>query len=471
MAVPKKKVSRSRRNMRRYSAAYQLDPVTWTNSVVSGLQAGLVTVTVTAGSGCVGVSQLTIEAVPTVELSSSTQKIICNNDCNGGIILQAVNGFLPYTFSLSTGSSGVQTGSLCSGTYTALVFDNKGCSDSTIINLVNPPVISFSFVSNNSSCATLADGTATITPLAGLAPYNYTITNGVITVTSNPAAGLSSGNYSISILDSLGCSAGSQTLAVVPTLTVIADAGQNFSVCANADVVISASLSVGADKFMWSTVPDNFTVSTSSNVNINILETTLLQLYAESTVQPGCFDTSLVKINVFERPYLDVGRQSYTMAVYASTVIGGNPTALSTGPSLTWTPADYLNDANAFNPVASNTLDVTYTVSMLYGAGCLESDTVQVSIVPEVNPLSGFSPNGDGKNDFFVIDYIDQFPNNEVEVYNRWGDRLFYSKGYQDPWDGTFKGQALPVGTYYYVIHLNHFAYKKPLTGPVTIFR
>ena len=38
MAVPKKKVSRSRRNMRRYSAAYQLDPVTWTNSVVSGDQ-------------------------------------------------------------------------------------------------------------------------------------------------------------------------------------------------------------------------------------------------------------------------------------------------------------------------------------------------------------------------------------------------------------------------------------------------
>lgn len=116
-------------------------------------------------------------------------------------------------------------------------------------------------------------------------------------------------------------------------------------------------------------------------------------------------------------------------------------------------------------------MNVTYTVSIIYGDGCLESDTVQVNIIPEVRINSGFSPNADGKNDLFLIDYIEQFPDNTVEIYNRWGDQVFYSKGYETPWDGTYKGKPLPVGTYYYVINLNHFAYTKPITGPVTIFR
>lgn len=442
-----------------------------TNSVVTALPGGVITVTVTAGNGCVGISQTTISAIPPVILNATSQKIICRDDCNGAIILQALSGTLPYTYSLSNGSTAIKTGSLCSGSYTAIVTDSKGCMDTTVVDLVNPGLLTYSIVTANSSCATLADGSATITPLSGTKPYTYSVSSGAVTFTNNPATGLSVGDYSISLIDSSGCTAGTQTFAVIPTLTIIANAGSNVSVCPNSNVVINASLSVGGNNFVWTTVPDNFTISTSSNATVNILETTSFQLYVESAAVPGCFDTSMVNVHVFERPYLDVGTRSYSMAVYASTVIGGSPTALSSGPSLTWTPSEFLNDPNAFNPVASNTVDVTYTVSMLYGAGCMESDTVQVLIVPEIRPGNGFSPNGDGKNDYFVIDYIDQFPNNEVEIYNRWGDQLFYSKGYGQPWDGTYKGQPVPVGTYYYVIKLNHFAYKKPITGPVTVFR
>ncbi len=94
-----------------------------------------------------------------------------------------------------------------------------------------------------------------------------------------------------------------------------------------------------------------------------------------------------------------------------------------------------------------------------------------VSLYPEVIINNGFSPNSDGKNDRWVIDYLEQFPENTVEIYNRWGEQLFFSRGYHTPFDGTYKGKKLPVGTYYYVIHLNHPAYPKPYTGPLTIFR
>ncbi len=98
-------------------------------------------------------------------------------------------------------------------------------------------------------------------------------------------------------------------------------------------------------------------------------------------------------------------------------------------------------------------------------------DTVRVELYPEINITSGFTPNGDGKNDLWQIDYLNAFPDCTVEIFNRWGDRLFNSTGYTTPFDGKFKGQDLPVGTYYYVININHPGYPKPITGPLTIFR
>jgi gliding motility-associated-like protein len=83
---------------------------------------------------------------------------------------------------------------------------------------------------------------------------------------------------------------------------------------------------------------------------------------------------------------------------------------------------------------------------------------------------SGFTPNGDGVNDYWEIDNIDDFPLAIVEVYNRWGQRVYEQVGYtsETAFDGTKNGKELPIGTYYYVIYLND---SKPLTGTVTIVR
>ena len=82
-----------------------------------------------------------------------------------------------------------------------------------------------------------------------------------------------------------------------------------------------------------------------------------------------------------------------------------------------------------------------------------------------------FSPNNDGSNDTWQIDFIDQFPNCTVEIYNRWGELLFESVGYQEPWDGTYSGGVVPTGTYYYAIELNDERFPEPYTGPLTVIR
>jgi uncharacterized repeat protein (TIGR01451 family)/gliding motility-associated-like protein len=72
-----------------------------------------------------------------------------------------------------------------------------------------------------------------------------------------------------------------------------------------------------------------------------------------------------------------------------------------------------------------------------------------------------FSPDGDGVNETFIIDCLERFPNNKLEVYNRWGNLVYSKRGYQNDWSGTSNGRAvvaqsneLPVGTYYYVLDL-----------------
>lgn len=72
----------------------------------------------------------------------------------------------------------------------------------------------------------------------------------------------------------------------------------------------------------------------------------------------------------------------------------------------------------------------------------------------------GFSPNGDGVNDLFVIRGISHFPENNIVIFNRWGNKVFEAAPYQDTWDGKstmglhIGGEDLPVGTYFYVLEL-----------------
>jgi len=81
-----------------------------------------------------------------------------------------------------------------------------------------------------------------------------------------------------------------------------------------------------------------------------------------------------------------------------------------------------------------------------------------------------FSPNGDGVNDKWNIPGIQQsYPNCVVKVFSSWGTQVFSSKGYTQPWDGTFDGKALPAGTYYYIIDLGPG--EKKYSGTVNIIK
>lgn len=141
------------------------------------------------------------------------------------------------------------------------------------------------------------------------------------------------------------------------------------------------------------------------------------------------------------------------------------------GTNWDWSPTSGLSANNIADPFAEPTETTTYTVTTVMN-GCTYSDDVVVEVIRRIVPPNTITPNGDGMNDIWEIFGISDYPSCEVSIYDRWGQRVFRSIGYKEPFDGTRNGKELPVATYYYVIELNQLeGQSPPFTGSITIVR
>ena len=117
---------------------------------------------------------------------------------------------------------------------------------------------------------------------------------------------------------------------------------------------------------------------------------------------------------------------------------------------------DYDNGNIEYTPnpgYCNSTIPDELTYAICNEAGC---DTTTVSIYvlcTDLDFVSGFSPNGDGVNDYFMIEGIGNYPGHTLTIFNRWGNQVYYSEDYKNDWAGTFNEDLahLPDGTYFYV--------------------
>ena len=156
-----------------------------------------------------------------------------------------------------------------------------------------------------------------------------------------------------------------------------------------------------------------------------------------------------------------------------------------------------LDGTNPTDPCSSNPAHITLPLSASYLAGDCDGDgltneeeigldhkkpqdndnngvpdylekTAYINKPGEIEIYNSVSPNGDGDNDVFVIRNIENYPNNTVSIYNRWGVLVYEVDGYGQN-DKVFKGisegrvtvqqsQELPEGTYFYVLRYENTA-------------
>ncbi len=185
------------------------------------------------------------------------------------------------------------------------------------------------------------------------------------------------------------------------------------------------------------------------------------------TSTEGCVsDTFRQNVTVYLQPIVDAGP---SFVVPMGTQVQFRPVVNSTSLNFQWTPPVGLSSADDLDPTLVVTQDQEYRLTATGAGGCTASDIMYVKVLRPVKIPNAFSPNGDGVNDTWIIENLSDYPGAQVNVFNRYGQKVFTSNGYSVPWDGTTKGKPLPFATYYYVIELqNGF---KPLSGSITIIR
>ncbi|GAB4034074.1 T9SS type B sorting domain-containing protein [Spirosoma jeollabukense] len=117
-----------------------------------------------------------------------------------------------------------------------------------------------------------------------------------------------------------------------------------------------------------------------------------------------------------------------------------------------WTPPTSLSRADVASPKASPAVTTPYQVTATSAPGCFATLPVLVVVVTPLFIPSAFSPNADGRNDVWIIPNISAFPQCEVSIFSRWGELIFFSQGYAQPWDGTYKKVPVETGIYTYQI-------------------
>ena len=184
------------------------------------------------------------------------------------------------------------------------------------------------------------------------------------------------------------------------------------------------------------------------------------------TAGNGCSADTARSILVYPAPVVNAGPDKFLLEGGFVTLDGS---ATGTNLSYTWTPPSFLDNASIARPRVAATKDITYTLQVVTALGCKGEDEVTVKILKQIIVPNAFSPNGDGVNDTWIIQYLESYPDCTVDVFNRYGQTVFHSTGYTRPWDGKVNGQPLPVGTYYWIINPKNG--RSQVNGSVTILR
>lgn len=430
------------------------------DSSITNLCPDIYTLSVTDNLGCVGVSNDTIIEPSILLANIDSSNVTCNGLSNGWAVVHPSGGNAPYNTAVwLPGGTNDSIINLTPNTYIVSVTDSTGCIVIDSVTITEPTLITATQTIIDASCSSACDGQATLTVSGGTGTYLFSWNPTL--QTTNPATNLCYGNYIVTITDQNNCSV-PVSVNVSSLDTVVAFAGSDTIVCVGTMVDLMGTTIGNIVSVKWYELPAMNIISASNNVSVtsNTSGTVCYVFEASGT----CVSTDTVCNTYNALPIANAG-------IDVTIVEGGSTQLSATGLGIfSWTPSIGLSDSTISNPLATPLVTTTYYLTVTSAEGCTSVDSIKITVIPTINFPDGITPNGDGKNDTWVIDYIDQYPDAIVEIYNRWGELLFRSDNYLNDWNGTYNGQNLPVGTYYYVIELND-GKTKPFTGPLTVLR
>jgi len=508
---------------------------TWSNGAttqnISGLAPGTYTVTVTDQNNCTSTLNATITEPATILITGSVTNASCGVP-DGAINISVTGGSTPYNFIWSNNATTEDLANVSAGNYLVTVTDQNGCQKTETFTIAAPGTVEVSLTVTDASCQGVSNGSITSTVTGGNTPYSYTWSNGATTANVN---NLGEGPYTLTVTDASNCSvvesATVGTLLLINLGATITGINCSYDTIGAIKLLITGGTPPYTAE--WSTGATGLTITDLSEGNYGTTVTDANGCQADSVFALisrsglnvvasatglSCSGTGTGSVQAVvvgnKPPYvylwntgdstqavtgLPTGQYSVTVTdslgcIDADTTLVGISGLVLEDKNLTLpqckdsedgaieviitngtTPYSYIWSNGQDSMVAVNLNAGVYVVTVTDANNCVLIDSTVLNALEDCDSLfmiyDVFTPNGDGMNDLWIVDGLQEFPDNEIQIFNRWGSLVYEAKPYLNNWDGiSKKGEPLPTATYYYVLKLNDGS-GQTYSGPISLIR
>jgi gliding motility-associated-like protein len=339
-----------------------------------------------------------------------------------------------------------------SGDYWVKLTNSIGCTSVDSVTITFNPFPQTPQISGELSICNGSDLVLSANNEAGVVYFwngpGYANSAGTITI---PNMGDSNaGEYSLAAILN-GCKSLDSAFAQVEILALPAiDLGDDLTICKGSFVTVTGPSEMAA--YAWSNETEEQSASLSAGSYTLIVKD-----------NNGCENLDAITISELG----PVAAFSSDPTTGAQTGVAISFTDASQGSPVIWNWA-FGDNAGAQTQNTSHAFDqqgvLKVTLIVRDAAGCSDTTSRDYTISNSVAVPNSFTPNGDGKNDFFVIKGLEAFPDSRIMIFNRWGSEIYSSNGYVNNWEAANH----PDGVYFYILELSN---GEKLKGDVTIVR
>lgn len=424
-----------------------------------------VTLTATSDAGCTHYTTQTVQINPNPS-AAFTATTVCEGDATTFTNTSSVpSGTFTSFWDFGNGFTSLDDAPVYTypfpGEYdvTLVVTSNHGCTDTivhTVTVIPNPDAdfladpVCYGYEVDFTNVSSTSTGGGTIVDV------KWFFGDGAVSLEANPSHLYDApGSYlaQLIVTSSTGCIDTIKKAVVVhelPDSTIRPLGPTEF--CDGDSVELSAA---GGLTYEWSTgeTTRNIVVKESGTYCVTV------------TTAFGCVADSCIEITKWELPPAYAGEDTTVSKGYLAYLHATG------GVGYEWTPSDVLSDAFIADPTARPLETTQFIVLVTDTNGCQNTDSVTVFVRNDylVEATNLITPNGDGKNDRWIIVNVETYPDVEVLIFDRWGTQVYSSKAYDNSWDGTYEGNDLPEGTYYYVLRFD--GSERTYKGAINILR
>ena len=416
----------------------------------------LYTVTVTDPKGCQAKESRLVRQPKLITFQMIPEHASCFGGNNGSITVENISADTDdFTFiwdSRTGNQTTARADNLSAGVYTVTITDNQGCFNLGQATVNQPEQIQVDFKKVNNSCFGDQAGAVTAIASGGIPGYRYSWANGR---TGATLENLSAGNYQLTVSDVNGCFSETNVSIEQPETIDINLETQDVSCFGSFDGSIVVNTNGGAPPYQYS-INQGERNGSPIAVGLEAGDYTISILDAN-----GCNYITSATINTPPPLEVNAGDDEYTIVLGDSLTLTAEAQNAQGEILFEWIEPfpGALNCLLCEEITVKPAYTISYELIGIDSAGCQDNDFIKVFVQKDqvIAVPTGFTPNGDGRNDELIVHGAPQTLINVFRVYDRHGELVFALEDITieeitNGWNGQFNGQEMPSDTYLWFI-------------------